>query len=96
MTLHHELVSKGYRYSLTQLSTMAANAWKHESVEAKQAYIDLVNDAKVLYREISLKEKSNTTVKNTNYKDNNNLGNGADLRNINIMTTIFIHSIIKT
>src|SRR5947199_10209894 len=67
MTLHRELVSKGYKVSLSQLSTMAANAWKCESEEAKQAYIDLVNDAKVLYRKISLKEKNDDVSKNANY-----------------------------
>jgi hypothetical protein len=70
MTLHRELVSKGYKVSLTQLSTMAANAWKHETEEAKKVYIDLVNDAKVLYRKISLKEKNDTVLKNANNSNN--------------------------
>jgi hypothetical protein len=59
MSLHHELVSKGYKYSLSQVSTMASKAWKNESKEVKQAYNDIVNNARFL--ESSLYEENNIT-----------------------------------
>ncbi|RIA92667.1 hypothetical protein C1645_764439 [Glomus cerebriforme] len=70
MSLHHELVSKGYKFSLPQISTMASNLWKNESDEVKQAYNDLVNNAKIFMS--FLNDKSNTF----NYENNNDL-NGA-------------------
>src|SRR3954454_16538201 len=77
-TLHHELVSKGYKFSLSQLSTMASSAWRNESEEVKQAYIDLVNNAKIL---MSLQDKNDGVIKNANYE-------GADLRN-NVTDRLF-------
>jgi hypothetical protein len=71
-TLHHELVSKGYKFSLSQLSIMASSAWKNESEEVKQAYIDLVNNAKNIMS--SLQDKNDGVIKNANYE-------GANLRN---------------
>jgi len=76
MSLQRELVSKGCKVSLSELSIMASNAWKHESEVVKQAYINLVNDAKVLYKEMSLKKQNITAL-----KDDNNIDNSADFLN---------------
>src|ERR1043165_7564707 len=56
-SLHHDLLSKGYKISLSQVSTMASNEWKNESEEVKQTYTDLVNNAKALMS--SLQENKN-------------------------------------
>ena len=59
-SLHHELVSKGYKVPVTQLSAMASHVWNNElTKEVKQAYNNLVVDAKNI-----LKNKSNTFVEN--------------------------------
>ncbi|GBB87320.1 hypothetical protein RclHR1_13750005 [Rhizophagus clarus] len=84
MSLHHELVSKGYKYSLSQVSSMASKAWKNESKEVKQEYNNLVNNARVL--ESSLNDESYTTNYNNATIGENQLFSQGD-RSANVSPT---------
>ncbi|RIA84806.1 hypothetical protein C1645_742072 [Glomus cerebriforme] len=71
MSLQRELKSKGYKLPLQQISAIAANAWKNESKEVKQAYINLVNNAKARYKEEFSQSQNNLVFENFNANFNN-------------------------
>jgi hypothetical protein len=72
-SLNHELISNGYKISLKQVSTMASKAWKDELDEVKQAYINLVNEAKVLYKGLQLSNSADNAMTFINQIDDQNL-----------------------
>lgn len=88
MALNHELVSKGYKYSLSQVSTMASKAWKNESKEVKQVYNSLVNNARVL--ESSLNDENNITNYNNATIGENQLFSQNDQNTVMSPTTATI------
>jgi hypothetical protein len=67
-SLQRELESKGYKFSLSQISSMASNEWKNESEEVKYAYINLVNDAKIRYNG---QDQNNSVVESASYENMN-------------------------
>ncbi|RIA84805.1 hypothetical protein C1645_783378 [Glomus cerebriforme] len=76
MSLQRELKSKGHKLTLQQISAIAANAWKNESEEVKQAYTNLVNNAKARCKEEFSQSQNNFVVENANANFLLNVTNG--------------------